>query len=70
MNDVEFDFDNLFEQLSKVGKSYIRVNNETGHIIEEFNSDMSQTIEGMGPLIYYLKAIDGKLENRMINMKR
>lgn len=45
VNDVEFDFDNLFEKLSKVGKSYIRVNNETGQIIEEFNSDMSQTIE-------------------------
>lgn len=68
-NDVEFDFDNLFEKLSKVGKSYIRVNNNTGQIIEEFNSDMSQTIEGMGPLIYYLKAIDEKLENRKINMK-
>ncbi|MGV3095968.1 Mur ligase family protein [Staphylococcus borealis] len=68
-NDVEFDFDNLFEKLSKVGRSYIRVNNETGQIIEEFNSDMSQTIEGMGPLIYYLKAIDEKLENRRINMK-
>ena len=68
-NDVEFDFDNLFEKLSKVGKSYIRINNDTGQIIEEFNSDMSQTIEGMGPLIYYLKAIDEKLENRKINMK-
>lgn len=69
LNDVEFDFDNLFEKLSKVGKSYIRVNNDTGQIIEEFNSDMSQTIEGMGPLIYYLKAVDEKLENRTINMK-
>ncbi|WP_085060443.1 UDP-N-acetylmuramoyl-tripeptide--D-alanyl-D-alanine ligase [Staphylococcus haemolyticus] len=68
-NDVEFDFDNLFEKLRKVGKSYIRINNDTGQIIEEFNSDMSQTIEGMGPLIYYLKAIDEKLENRKINMK-
>ena len=68
-NDVEFDFDNLFEKLSQVGESYIRVNNDTGQIIEEFNSDMSQTIEGMGPLIYYLKAIDEKLENRKINMK-
>ncbi len=68
-NDVGFDFDNLFEKLSKVGKSYIRINNDTGQIIEEFNSDMSQTIEGMGPLIYYLKAIDEKLENRKINMK-
>ena len=69
MNDIEFDDDDLFEKLSKVGKSYIRINNETGQIIEKFNSNQSQTIEGMSPLIYYLKAIDEKLEDRIISMK-
>ncbi|PTK44975.1 glutamate ligase, partial [Staphylococcus haemolyticus] len=65
----EFDFDDLFEKLSEVGKSYIKINNKTGEIVEEYNSRLSQTIEGMGPLIYYLKSIDEKLENRIINLK-
>lgn len=68
-NNIEFDFDDLFEKLSEVGKSYIKINNKTGEIVEEYNSGLSQTIEGMGPLIYYLKSIDEKLENRIINLK-
>ena len=68
-NNIEFDFDNLFEKLSEVGKSYIKINNKTGEIVEEYNSGLSQTIERMGPLIYYLKSIDEKLENRIINLK-
>ncbi|PTK61756.1 glutamate ligase, partial [Staphylococcus haemolyticus] len=68
-NNIELDCDELVEKLSEVGKSYIKIDNKTGEIVEEYNSGLSQTIEGMGPLIYYLKSIDEKLENRIINLK-
>ncbi|MCE5090699.1 Mur ligase family protein [Staphylococcus devriesei] len=59
----------IFEKVSELGQSYIKINNNSGKIIESFNKEYSQTIEGLGPLIYYLKAIDNNEKNRNIFMK-
>lgn len=64
------DFGDLFEEVSKIGRSYLIVDNHTGEIIERYNDDQSMTIEGMGPFIYYLKAMADKLDDEQIIMNK
>jgi len=63
------DFGDVFEKMSHLGQSYMIVDNKTNEILTSHNVEQSQTIEGMGPLLYYLKAIDDKLDNETFTMQ-
>ncbi|RIO88893.1 Mur ligase family protein [Staphylococcus gallinarum] len=63
------DFGDIFEEMSQLGQSYMIIDNKTNDIITSHNVEQSQTIEGMGPLLYYLKAIDDKLDNKTLTMQ-
>ncbi|PTK89447.1 Mur ligase family protein [Staphylococcus gallinarum] len=62
-------FGDIFEEMSHLGQSYMIIDNKTNDIISSHNVEQSQTIEGMGPLLYYLKAMDDKLDNETITMQ-
>lgn len=59
----------LFSKISEKGKSYIIIDNESNDIISKFNIENSMTIEGMGPLLYYIKAMETDIENRTLKLK-
>lgn len=61
--------DDLFTKFSELGKSYIIVDNKTNEIIAQSNAFTSMTIEGMAPLLYYLKCMDDKLDNRTFELQ-
>ena len=60
--------DYLFDAFRKIGQSYIVVDNETLQVTKEYNSRNSQTLEGLGPLFYYLDALNKHVENRPIRL--
>lgn len=62
------DIKNHFEETTNLGHSYLVIDNKTNEVIEEHNINNSMTIEGLGPLIYYLNAIDKNLVNTKIIM--
>ena len=66
---LEANFKDLFSAISNNGKSYIIVNNDTNEIEEQFNVENSMTIEGMGPLVYYMNAIDVQVPNEELQLK-
>lgn len=66
---LEANFKDLFSAISNNGKSYIIVNNDTNEIEEQFNVENSMTIEGMGPLVYYMNAIDVQVPNEVLQLK-
>ncbi|SCT00600.1 Mur ligase family protein [Staphylococcus caeli] len=59
----------LFAVMSELGKSYVIVDNKTNAILESYNTQSSMTIEGMGPLLYYLKCMDEKLDDYNVEMQ-
>lgn len=60
----------LFNYMSTLGKSYLILDNDTNKIIDQKNSEYSQTIEGIGPMINYLKAVSQNIENQTIQLKK
>ncbi|MEJ7479602.1 Mur ligase family protein [Staphylococcus pasteuri] len=59
----------LFSSISKAGKSYIIVDNVTSKIEHEYNTENSMTVEGMGPLLYYMNAIDENAQNEELELQ-
>ncbi|WP_153983303.1 Mur ligase family protein [Staphylococcus hominis] len=58
----------LFDGQSINGRSYIIVNNNDYKIIEQYNSENSSTIEGLGPIFNYLKGIDDNIKNETVTI--
>lgn len=59
----------LFSNISYHGKSYIIVDNDSNKIVSQYNIKNSMTIEGMGPLLYYMKAIKNNVQNENLKLK-
>lgn len=58
----------LFNYMSKLGESYMVIDNDSNDIISKNNVNNSQTIEGIGPMINYLRAIDHPIDNQLIQL--
>ena len=56
----------MFDGQSINGRSYIIVNNNDYKIIEQYNSENSSTIEGLGPIFNYLKGIDDNIKMKQL----
>ncbi|KIX90910.1 glutamate ligase [Staphylococcus microti] len=62
-NRTKYEHDELFNEMRRLGQSYLIVDNETLEIDRAVNDRNSMTVDGLSPLIFYLYAADQKVTN-------
>lgn len=60
-NHMQYKHDDLFDEMRRIGQSYLIVDNETLKIDRAVNPRLSMTVDGLGPLIFYMYAMDEKV---------
>ncbi|MCS4486219.1 Mur ligase family protein [Staphylococcus americanisciuri] len=62
-NNIQYEDTNLFDEMRRLGRSYLIVDNTTHKIETAVNAEHSMTIDGLGPLIYYTYAANEHVPN-------
>ncbi|AVQ33905.1 glutamate ligase [Staphylococcus muscae] len=62
-NRTQYQQAELFDEMSRLGESYLIIDNDTLEITRAHNANNSMTIDGIGPFIFYLYAMDNNIEN-------
>lgn len=68
-NTLQYEQPKLFDEMCRLGQSYLIVDNKTLNIEKAVNADHSMTIEGLSPLLYYTYAINEHVPNTMRALK-
>lgn len=59
-----------FEEMSNIGRAYIKLTKGTTIVSKKYNTINSSTIEGLTPLLYYIFAMENNMPNEVITLKK